>query len=95
MNDNPAQSAPDPDLQRPIDQDHVENVCKIGQGPATCRYLTMGRGGFSCEKHSELAMTIDAKVLNGQFTARGDNCAGRLCVSSVYIAPQRERLEGE
>lgn len=52
-------------------------VCKIGQGHACCRYLTMSPDGWSCEKHTQLALTLDAKVTAGKMIACGDNCIGR------------------
>lgn len=57
-----------PDLPPP-DSEHVDNVCKPGHGADTCRYLTMGREGWSREKLSLAAMTIDEKVKSGEFPA--------------------------
>ena len=31
-------------------EQHVEKTCQPGKGAATCRYLAMGSGGWSCEK---------------------------------------------
>ena len=56
--------------------EYVKAVCKIGQGHACCRYLTMGAGGWSCEKRSSLKAALDARVLAETMTARGDNCEG-------------------
>lgn len=58
------------------EMDWIKTVCKIGQGHDCCRYLCMGAGGWSCEKHGELKATIDHRVASGAFTARGDNCNG-------------------
>lgn len=58
------------------DNEWTQTVCRIGQGHDCCRYLTMGRNNWSCEKKSEMKQTIDLKVLLGQFTARADNCDG-------------------
>lgn len=60
------------------EMDFIEAVCKIGQGHACCRYLCMGAGGWSCEKHGELKEEIDQRVAMGLFTARSDNCPGIL-----------------
>lgn len=30
--------------------EHVKQVCKIGQGPACCRYLLFGLDGWECAK---------------------------------------------
>lgn len=56
---------------------HVMEVCRLGEQAETCRYLAMGAGGWSCEKHSPLAGTLDDRVTKGTITARGDNCEGR------------------
>lgn len=69
-------------LTTPIDDEHLKEVCRIGQGAECCRYLTMAGGkdpGWSCEKRGGLKATIDERVANGLFTACGDNCEGRLC----------------
>lgn len=55
----------------------VKEVCKIGQGPLCCRYLTMMAGGWSCEKLGPSAAYLDKRVAEGTFTARGDNCEGK------------------
>lgn len=60
-----------------VDDDCARNVCKIGQGAACCRYLTMGAGGWSCERKTELAAVIDERVASGTFTAKSVNCDGR------------------
>jgi len=58
--------------------EHVQGVCKIGQGEACCRYLVMVPDtGFECVKHEELANVIDAKVRQGSYHSKGDNCEGR------------------
>lgn len=60
-----------------LTEDHVMATCKPGAGAATCRYLAMGAGGWSCEKHSSLAAALDRRVEEGTINARGDNCEGR------------------
>lgn len=53
----------------------VRSICKIGQGAECCRYLTMGGGGWSCEKlNPEGKAMLDARVAG--MTAKGDNCDG-------------------
>ena len=44
------------------DNEYIDNICKIGQAAACCRYLTMGSDGWSCEKHGSLKNIIDKKV---------------------------------
>lgn len=53
---------------------YIKTVCRIGQGAACCRYLTMGPGGWRCEKLTTLRATLDAA---NHMVARGDNCPGR------------------
>ena len=60
-----------------VTDEYAKNTCKRGKGAECCRYLTMGRCGWSCAKHSELAMMLDARVTSGTMTARGNNCEGR------------------
>lgn len=66
-----------PDLPKLTDS-HVMEVCRPGEKDETCRYLTMGAGGWSCEKHSALTYVLDSKVRAGTIVARGNNCEGRL-----------------
>lgn len=70
---------PTADLEKvelaPPDDEYVKTVCKIGQGAACCRYLTMGGGGWSCEKLTSMKGTIDRRV--DAMVAKGDNCEGR------------------
>lgn len=57
--------------------EHIKNVCKIGQGHDCCRYLMMGAGGFECAKHSSLQALLDSRVEMKTIVARGDNCEGK------------------
>lgn len=65
----------DPTAPRYPDDAHVEATCKAGQ-IGCCRYLAMGAGGWSCEKHSEMRAHLDARVAAGTIRATGDNCDG-------------------
>lgn len=56
--------------------DYVKTTCKIGQGNACCRYLTMAPDGWDCEKHTELAAILDARVAAKTIVAQSDNCEG-------------------
>lgn len=59
-----------------LTEDHILNVCRIGQDAACCRYLTIDPNGWACERQTELAAVIDQRVAAGLFTARSVNCAG-------------------
>lgn len=61
----------------PPDDDWAKKVCKIGQGRACCRYLTMGNKGWSCAKHAPFKAHLDNRVARGDMRAHGDNCDGR------------------
>lgn len=59
-----------------IPDDHVYNVCKIGQGADCCAYLTMS-GDFECAKtNPTIRGVIESRLAAGELTARGDNCRG-------------------
>ena len=57
--------------------DHVRNVCKIGQGNVCCRYLVLSGQGFECMKGSEMKAYLDSRVAMETMVARGDNCPGK------------------
>jgi hypothetical protein len=66
------------ELER-VTEEHAHEVCKIGQGAECCRYLTIGAKGWSCEKtYPRGKAIIDRQVEHGMWTAKGDNCDGRL-----------------
>lgn len=57
--------------------DHVQNVCKIGQGSLCCKYLVVGGAGFECMKASPgNKAVIDKAWAKSEQVAQGDNCAG-------------------
>ena len=47
-----------------MEKDHIENVCKLGEGHDCCRYLIIGSDGFQCAKQRTLRSTLDEKVAN-------------------------------
>lgn len=63
-------------MTQPIEPQHIEDVCRIGQGSECCRYLVM-RERFVCAKDDlSLRGTIDARFAAGKMNAQGDNCSG-------------------
>jgi hypothetical protein len=53
----------------------ITNTCKVGQGAACCRYLTMGsRGWVCCKTNRSLKRAVDQRA--SSMKAKGDNCAG-------------------
>ena len=58
--------------------EHVKNVCKIGQGNICCRYLVVGPKGLECMKNIvEMKEHLDEKVEAKLMVARGDGCNGK------------------
>ena len=71
--------------------EHVERLCKPGQGKDSCRYLTLGGKGYGCAQTSNLKDSIDKKVENGEKIASGINCEGLLGL----ILSRRDKLKGK
>ena len=63
-------------MNRLVPNEHMQKVCKIGQGKECCRYLTVSMVGFECEKGGELAAILDKRVAQNEMVAQGDNCEG-------------------
>ena len=57
-----------------ISDEHVKEICKIGQGKDCCKFITMGVGGFECAKGTEFESIILARGTS--MSAQGDNCKG-------------------
>lgn len=56
---------------------HVIDVCKIGQGSGTCRYITMSSSGWECGKLTPwIRALLDERVESNTIRAKGDNCDG-------------------
>lgn len=70
-------TTPAAQLDHPPDDKWAHEVCKVGQGHETCRYLAISPDGWSCEKHTDLKAYLDRRVAEKTITARGDNCPGR------------------
>ena len=60
-----------------ISEEHLREVCKIGQGKACCRYMGVS-DRFECLKHSSVKDALDSRARNNTMTAQGDNCDGKL-----------------
>lgn len=60
-----------------LKKEHLEKICKLGSGEATCSFLSFAPGdGFSCSKKTGLEEIIRQKRASGQMKAKGDNCSG-------------------
>lgn len=59
------------------DQGWVQDVCKMGQGAACCRYLAVDAKGFCCLRLTDAKAMLDERVAMGTMHARSDNCTGR------------------
>lgn len=54
--------------------EHLEKVCRYGQGPDTCRFLVICDGKEVCAKGSATEAIITAKAK--EMVAKGDYCFG-------------------
>ena len=59
-----------------IPADHVKAVCRLGEGKATCAFLTIGMGGAECAKGDVFESAVRARLKTGSMGAQGDNCSG-------------------
>ena len=57
-------------------QEMIE-ICKLGQGPAACRYIGNPDTHPRCLKHTAMAGRINDRVNSGSYVAQGDNCEGK------------------
>lgn len=55
---------------------HLDHVCLIGKGEATCAYLFADAAGIQCAKGTPIADIITARREAGTLKAKGDNCDG-------------------
>lgn len=59
-----------------IPDGHERAVCRLGDGEATCAFLTFG-GDWLCAKGMpHVAATIRNRLAIGSMAAKGDNCSG-------------------
>ena len=58
-----------------LGEEWIKDICKIGQGEATCKYLVVAPTGIQCAKMDpSLRMTIDQRA--DKMNAKGDCCSG-------------------
>lgn len=57
-----------------IDGQTLREVCKVGQGLLTCKFVVVGKDGFRCAKGTSIQLAIEMYVK----IAQGDNCPGRV-----------------
>lgn len=73
------------DNHKPV-KEHVINICQIGRGSKTCRYLVASNIGMECAALDEdVRKEIDTRVKEGIIKAEGINCNGYTRVESVKI----------
>jgi len=59
-----------------LDKEHLNDICKMGQGAECCRYIIYDPCvGITCAKLTSLKQTLDDKA--GTMRAKADNCEGR------------------
>ena len=71
--------------------EHIENICKPGQGKSCCRYLVVGPDGLECIKKTEHKKTMDARVMFNSMVAQGDNCNGYSTEESLKILNEAKK----
>lgn len=54
---------------------HVDEVCKLGQGADTCAFLVLA-SGWNCAKGSNVESILRGRLERGEMKAKGDNCEG-------------------
>lgn len=64
------------DKKRIINEDTLKNICRIGTGPDTCRYIMRNQDNYVCMKNSIVQISIDETVEKRGMVARGNNCKG-------------------
>ena len=62
-------------MKSSIPDQHVKDVCKIGQGADTCAFIAVDPRGMFCAK-SEPAMRAAIEARRPTMSAQGDNCPG-------------------
>jgi hypothetical protein len=58
-----------------LEDEIIFNLCHIGEGEETCRYLVAGAHGYACIKFIPQAKAEVDKIAH-TFVAKGDNCPG-------------------
>lgn len=61
-----------------IPPEHVERVCRPGQGEKTCRFLASRElpKYFCVKSDPELWAFVNARAAEGHLGSKGDNCSG-------------------
>lgn len=68
-----------------MDPRHLNEVCKFGQGEATCAFLMITTEGFACAKGTGIEPIIRDRLAQGTMCAKGDNCAGQNTAKTVTL----------
>lgn len=64
-----------------IPEDTLRDICQLGKGAATCRYIVMDQRGYQCSKRAFwISNTIDKRA--ALMEAKRDNCEGLYLVES-------------
>lgn len=71
---------------------HIKDICKIGQGVSCCRYLVAGPKGLECAKVTDHKQVLDFRAATGTMTARSDNCGGYPMETSLIILNEKSEL---
>ena len=75
------------DETRRIADEKMKNICLIGEGERTCRYIVLSKIGFVCSKKTPMSETFDDLVNKNKITAKSNNCEG---LGSQYEKKEKE-----
>ena len=73
--------------------EHIKNICKVGQGLNCCRYLIVAPQGFECTKYTTLRAELDFRVATGTISAQSDNCDGYPKQESILILNETKKAD--
>jgi hypothetical protein len=59
-----------------IPDGHERAICRLGDGEATCAFLTFGGDWLCAKAMADVAATIRSRLAAGSMVAKGDNCSG-------------------
>jgi len=74
-----------------INNNTLENICKLKEGAKTCRYIMLREKSFICAKRTILKDALDSLVAENRMTAQGDNCLG--LGDLIFNATKKENTE--
>jgi len=81
------------DKKRAIKERTLKNVCRIGEGKDTCRYIMRNQEDYVCVKNSIIQLTIDETVEKQGMVAKGNNCPGLINQEELVNGKEKSNQE--